>query len=148
MLAGVVTFLALRPAPSVVITNAYYSDDDGQTYFTDSIYRVPPFDHNGKTAVRAAVFTYDNGTKKYVAYLNRYTADWKKKLDSECAQAQSAGKPLSTIADFNSVELVTHGWEVKAPGPASTWIPRNSIQAGEVLNQPSPDGSPREVDVP
>jgi hypothetical protein len=148
LLAAAVAIMALKPQANVVITNAYYTDDDGQTYFSDSIYQVPPFDHNGKTAVRAMVFTYDNGSKEYVAFEMRYTDEWKKKLDAVCAQVVKDGKPLSSVPDFNSVELSQDGWEVKAPGPNHSWVPRNGPKASDVLNQPSPDGSPREADVP
>jgi hypothetical protein len=56
----------------------YYSDDDGQSYFTDSAFKFPPFDHNGKTANAALVF--DDGEKRFVAYLLRFTPEGQKEL--------------------------------------------------------------------
>lgn len=48
---------------------AFYSDDDGQTWFTDSLVKSSPFDHNGKQAFR--VYVYEcNGVAK-VRYLER-----------------------------------------------------------------------------
>jgi hypothetical protein len=35
------------------IDRAFYSDDDGQTYFVDEVDKLVPFDHNGKQAYRA-----------------------------------------------------------------------------------------------
>ena len=40
------------PAP----TSAFYTDDNGKTFFKDNIDKVVPFDHNGKQAYRADVF--------------------------------------------------------------------------------------------
>src|SRR5580700_11847641 len=49
----------------------FYSDDDGQTYFKDSIYKLAPFDHNGRIANIAIVCT--DGTRNFVGYLERFT---------------------------------------------------------------------------
>jgi hypothetical protein len=39
---------------TVDVTKGYFSDDDGNSYYKDSVYNnFPPFDHNGKTAVQA-----------------------------------------------------------------------------------------------
>jgi hypothetical protein len=34
---------------------AFYSDDDGQTWFIESVYKTTPFDHNGRQATRARI---------------------------------------------------------------------------------------------
>ena len=46
-----------KPSPG----SAFYTTDDGATLFTDGADRLPPFDHDGKAAVMAAVFSCDNG---------------------------------------------------------------------------------------
>src|SRR5689334_2706520 len=48
---------------------ACFSDDDGKTFFRDDATKLPPFEHNGKQAVRAIL---DGGQEK-VIYLERYT---------------------------------------------------------------------------
>jgi hypothetical protein len=53
-------------------SRAYFSDDDGATYFVDSFLKPYPFDHNGNPAYRACVYRVGHGTP-YVAYLERYT---------------------------------------------------------------------------
>jgi hypothetical protein len=140
--------VSLRSPSKVIIDSAYYTDDDGKSFFKDTIYCVPPFQHDGKTAVRAMVFTYANGTKEYVAYEMRYTAEWQKKLDAACAQAAKDGKPASSVPEFFSRDLADRGWEVRVPGSDGKWISRNDPQALTAMNNPSPDGSPREADVP
>lgn len=129
----------------MAINSAYYTDDDGQTFFVDSVYRVPPFDHNGKTAVRAMRMTYDDGKKDFVAYLQRFTAPVKKKLDAACAAATAAGKPLSTVREFFSQDVFLNGLEVKKAGPGGTWVPRRSSEGIDIMNTPSPDGSAKEA---
>lgn len=41
--------------------------------FADSADKLPPFDHNGKPAVRVRVWTTDGGTTRYVSHYERYT---------------------------------------------------------------------------
>src|SRR5215210_5554852 len=51
---------------SGTIGKSYYTIDDGKTYFVDASNKIPPFMHEGKEAVRAHVFTCDNGKTKFV----------------------------------------------------------------------------------
>ncbi|MDB5324817.1 MAG: hypothetical protein JWM57_386, partial [Phycisphaerales bacterium] len=86
----------LKPASTSALTKAYYSDDDGKTTFVDGIDRVPPFDHNGKTAVRAVLFTADDHGTSFVGYLERYTPQAARKL-RESQEAAAAGRaPMVT----------------------------------------------------
>src|SRR5271165_3819230 len=55
------------------LTQAWYTDDDGKTWYSGDKSRNPPFDHNGKTAVRAFVFKCDADNREFVGYLERYT---------------------------------------------------------------------------
>jgi hypothetical protein len=105
---------------------AYYTADDGATFFVDDISRVPPFNYGGKTAVRANVF--DCGGQKFVGYLLRYTADAKAKI--EAAHGEGVG---SIMAD---------GTEVKPPLTAdSNWINANKPGAARVYAVHCPGGS-------
>ncbi len=72
-------------------TQAYYSVDDGQTFFADDINLVPPFEKDGKMAVRAHVFTCDGGKTPFVAYLERYTPEAKGKIEAMKEGADPAG---------------------------------------------------------
>ncbi|HSV16405.1 MAG TPA: hypothetical protein VLI90_19230, partial [Tepidisphaeraceae bacterium] len=54
-------------APSRV----YFSDDDGKTFFADDAALIPPFDHNGHTAVMAMVFKCP-GKQPFIGYLLRF----------------------------------------------------------------------------
>ena len=46
--------------PSVA-TKAYFTIDDGKTWFSDDINKVPPFDKDGKQAVKAYVYECPGG---------------------------------------------------------------------------------------
>src|SRR6187549_127395 len=52
----------------------YYTTDDGATTFTAPANLTPPFDHDGKQAVRAIMFSSDGGKTRFVGYLERYSA--------------------------------------------------------------------------
>src|SRR4051812_26728435 len=68
----------------------FFSNDDGNSFFLDDNRKIAPFSKDGKDAYRAYVFKCADG-KKFVAYLERYTADAKKKLEANMA-ASAAGK--------------------------------------------------------
>src|ERR1035437_8173586 len=55
------------------VGKAFYTDDDGVTFFVDSADKIMPFDHNGKPAVGAAVYAAADG-KPFSAYLMRHSA--------------------------------------------------------------------------
>lgn len=51
---------------------AFYSDDNGKTYFPDAAQKATPFKHDGKDAVRALVYQCSDG-KPFVGCLLRHT---------------------------------------------------------------------------
>ena len=127
----------------------FYTVDDGQTWFLDSIYKTPPFDQDGKTAVRALVYSYNNGHKTFCPVVERYDSDMKKRLDDAVAQANRDSKPLSSIALFGSRELLS-GMEVKQAGPGHNWVSRNNVpEATKIFSAvQAPDGSDVDAVVP
>ncbi len=57
LLACAAAYLTYLRQPQIIPKGdkALYTVDDGQTWFADSIYsKVPPFDHDGKIAVRGS----------------------------------------------------------------------------------------------
>lgn len=73
-----------HPTPTVY-NNAFYSDDEGKTWFVDDIGKFPPFDHNGKPAYRAAVFRCARGDP-FVAYLQRFSNREKAEIKAAIAK--------------------------------------------------------------
>ncbi len=126
-----------RPDP----LHVNYSDDDGQTWFTDSVYRVAPFDHNGKMAVMAQIYTYDDGKKQFCGYLSRYTPEAKQQLDAALADAQKRGAPPGSIALYQDRNFMTRSVQFKIPGPNQPWMSNEEAQAKNIFAVHSPDGS-------
>jgi hypothetical protein len=111
-----------HPLPDVV-SHAYYSDDDGQTWFVDTDNNVPPFDHNGKTAVMAFVYQTADG-KQFVQHLEKYP-------DSVTARVVAAFSSGST--EEARALLAGSTPLVKKPGD-KTWVSQTDPQAMPIMS--------------
>jgi hypothetical protein len=101
---------------------AFYTDDEGQTWFIDSVYKTTPFDHDGKQAVRAVIYSYEHGGKQFCAYLMRDNPSDKKRLDDAVATAAAAGKPPSSVDLFEN-QGILNNMQIKQLGPGHPWVP-------------------------
>ncbi len=124
-------------------TERFYSDDDGATWFADDINKIPPFDHNGKQAVRANVYQCGSG-KPFVAYLEKYDDKAKAKLEELQAKMKEVGNnppgpgQVPPGADFEEVSMT--GIMVKKPG-GGNWVRQMDYQhSQEVTTIKCPDG--------
>src|SRR5580765_361837 len=71
----------LRSASAPVSqSQAFFTIDDGKTWFADDAAKLPPFDKDGKQAVRAYVFRSDKG-KVFVNHLERFKPDAKRAIN-------------------------------------------------------------------
>jgi hypothetical protein len=121
------------PAPPLPppLTKAFYTVDDGQTWFVDEIHKASPFDKDGKEACR--VMVYQCGGKQFAGYLQRYTAEGRAKF------AELANKPyLEVVKEIT--ELSTTATEVKKPGD-KTWVPAGDDKASEIMDVACPSGT-------
>lgn len=109
---------------------AYFSDDDGKSYFPDDARKVTPFDHNGKSAVLCFVFSCDDSKTKFVGYLQRYTPEGKKMRES---QLKPAGPKMG-------VEEMIIPIEVKKPGDKE-WVRTTDPRFAAIASVRCPDGS-------
>ena len=132
---------ALWPQKQSRADMAYYSDDDGQTWFADSVYRIPPFDHNGKPALQAAIFTYDDGKKSFCAYLQQYTQSARQQLQKAQADATAHGQPLNSIWQYRDHNFVANNTQVRLPGPGHPWVLLSDPHSNDILTIHAPDGS-------
>lgn len=131
ILAILVIVWEILPArPPRAPTKSFYTDDDGASYFPDDINRVPPFDHNGKDAVRCYVFSCP-GKGKFVGYLEKYTKDMASKI--------LAAKASSNMDALDQLDTDS-GREVKKPGDAK-WIrvATHDAEAENITNVKCPD---------
>lgn len=113
-------------------TKAYFTVDDGKTWFPDDITLIPPFDKDGKQAVRAHIFSCKGGDEPFVAYLERHTPEAKATLEKYRANPDQAPPDGMLIADT--------GTEVKKPG-VGNWVSMANYQKyAEITNINCPDG--------
>ena len=109
-------------------SKAFFSDDDGKTWFIDDIRKIPPFQHNGKPADRAYVFTCDGGKTKWVGYLERFTPAAKE-------QMEDADKRRSSML---MGPLGPPGRQLKTPGAADWTDQSNPPQLAKVMGVSCP----------
>lgn len=91
-------------------TKAFYTIDDGKTWFPDDVKKLPPFEKEGKAAVRVHIFKCP-GEQPFVAYLDRYTPEAKKQMEA------FASKGTTGPSDLAQLQLLSRtGIEYKKPG--------------------------------
>ena len=113
-------------------TKAYYTTDDGATYYKDDINLVAPYDYGGKQAVKADVFKC-GGSGEFVGYLEKYSADAKKVIEDSRTHPQN---------DFGKAEdAASRGLEVKAPLTGDTgWVKNYLPSALKIVTVHCPGG--------
>jgi hypothetical protein len=99
------------------LTKAYYSTDDGKTFFVDDLNKPYPFEHDGKLAYRAYVYEEADDVPK-VAYLERYTARGLARKEELTTQPVNDG-------GAEAAKLLLSETEAKKPG-MDQWIPASS----------------------
>jgi len=130
-------------ASAAAAAQAYYSTDDGAHFFPASADLVPPCDIEGKTAVRAIVFTPDDGKTKFVGYLERYTPQAKKEIETNRAALKAGNRNVGPPT------AAMNGIEVKKPGASNPWVPRSNPQkAGAIMSPTAPGGGALELVMP
>jgi hypothetical protein len=144
VLAGSILVYAYRPARLPETSKAFFSSDDGQTWFTDSAYLLPPFDHDGAQAVSAVVFSGADGGKPFCGYLTRYTPEGRAQLSAAMADAKARSLPPSSVQLFSNPGFLNRYMEVRAPGPGKPWVRSGDPRASEILSVRAPNGSAAE----
>jgi prepilin-type processing-associated H-X9-DG protein len=116
-----------------IATRAYYTIDDGKTWFADDINKIPPFEKDGRPAYRVYVYKCPN-SPPFVSHLERYTPEAKKALEA----MQKAKDPNNPVV---MEDIMLTGIEVKKPGTADNgWVKQMSPAAAKVMELKCPDG--------
>jgi len=113
------------------LKQAYYSDDDGKTFFADDVNKIYPFDHNGKTAYKAYVYEGGDG-QPFVGYLERLTDSARQRI------AELQQNPDGTT-EGQVLTIYATGTQIKLPGD-TRWISPNTTEAERILQVKSPSG--------
>jgi hypothetical protein len=134
-----VAYQLIGNRPHGTALDAFYSDDDGHTWFTDSGSLLPPFDRNGKTVVQA--YVYECNGKQFVGYLERLTPRAIKlthDLEEAIKNARPGDPPPPNLGEMQTARR--WGLEVKKPGDKD-WVSANSSEGIRVEVVKCPDGN-------
>jgi hypothetical protein len=103
---------------------------------------LTPFDHDGKLACQAIVFSTDGGKTKFAGYLLRINPGAKARIDSQMQDFKSGrtrSPPNVGVADV----------EVKRPGAENPWVSRaNYAEAGKIMKPECPANATLEMQIP
>jgi hypothetical protein len=113
---------------------SYYTTDDGATWFTDRMDKIPPFKKDGKDAVRAYVYRDASG-KEFVSHMERYTPEAVRAL----AALETMPPEQRGLEDPASLAGGLDGIEVKRPKD-TTWVRGSEQRAQQIMQPRSPDG--------
>jgi hypothetical protein len=107
--SGYTAYSTRRPSLRVVglQNKAFYSNDDGKTWFIDDVDKPVPFDHKGAKAVIAHIFRCGDG-KPFVVYLESH---------------DSAAKPDDSTRGTSLDSSI----EVKKPGQDRWFSPNPNV---------------------
>ena len=124
-------------------STAFFTSDDGKTFFKDDVNKMVPFDHNGKPAYRADVFQGADG-KQFVGLIYRHTDSGRKEIE-----AYFATKPKDP--DGNARQIMERGrMQVKTVGSGDKGWMLNDEVTMERLQSSVTDasGKPAKLVVP
>ena len=132
------TFALGRPTgPRPPSGLAYYTADDGATWFADAAGKPSPFDHQGKPAYRVYVWKCPHG-KTFVSHLERLAPAAKKRLDDMKARPRVAQSGPSVEVE---IAMLSRDLEVKDPGTGDTgWVKPATPEGEKVTLLTCPDG--------
>jgi hypothetical protein len=138
LLCATFVFLQMRgsSAPSAGNANAYFSVDDGKSWFADDMTNVPPYVKDGKQAIRAFVFRCSDG-KEFVGYLQRFTPDAKHAIE----QIQNPDPNRKGPPDVGAIRMAyTVGREVKRPGDTKWISGAQGPESAQIIAVKCPNG--------
>jgi hypothetical protein len=118
---------------------AFFTVDDGKTWFIDDASQLAPFQHDGKDAVRA--YVVECNSKRYVNHLERYTPEGKQAM-LRLREAVKTGPPPGSLV----AAAQQRGREVKRPGDA-TWTIINTPAGDAIVTLKAPPGASGEPTV-
>lgn len=111
-----------RPASGM----AFYTVDDGKTFFREAASQDSPFQKDGKPAYRVAVWKCATCGTDFVCYLERFK---EKKVNAGSA-------PSGAVAMGNGRDV-----DVKAPGaPETTWVKLTTEEGIKLTSPKCPKG--------
>jgi hypothetical protein len=115
----------------------FFSADDGRTWFPGDAAKLPPIEHEGKTAYRVRVFKCPADGSEFVSHLERFSAEDKKQLEAQITALLAEGRKVD-VAQMG----VSPTMQVKKPGNKD-WLsmrPQTSAEYQRVTQPRCPTG--------
>jgi len=132
---GIIVWQMLPERTPRIVSKAYYTIDDGRTWFEDTADKLTPFDKDGKEAVRAHLFKCGENGEKFVGYLEKLDPRVRGRLDQFNANPSNRGRVMPGQAEAEDT-----GRLVKRPMD-KTWIPESNPNAARVTTIKCKDGT-------
>ena len=136
LLAGLaVAFLPAGGAGRAAGAKAFYTVDDGKTWFAADAGKIAPFEQDGRQAVRTYVYRCADGTE-FVNHLEQFKPEAKRALEAARPGADGQSRPNKAAVQA----AYTGGRQVKRPGETK-WVGAGNFQAAaRVTAVRCPDG--------
>jgi hypothetical protein len=121
-----------RPGPTNAAgtDQAYFSDDDGASYFAEDGMKIPPFSRNGKLAYSAQIFRCGSD-KPFVGYLGKFSDVKKKEIEAAVKAAQFSPRILRAAMS----QML-----IKKPGPGKWVSPDDASTYEKIQTITCPNG--------
>lgn len=110
---------AYKPAQS------YFTVDDGRTYFTDDITKLPPFEHDGQEAVQCYLFRC--GETRFVGYLMKLPPQVKHEMETFAAAGREFPRPQPHgDGEETGRQRMASGWQCRRRGAHASALPEQA----------------------
>lgn len=127
------------------VTKAFFTTDDGKTYFVDDAKHIPPYKvdkpgdpNHGKTAYRVQVFKCGDSAP-FISHMEKYAEEDRKKLVEMMANAGDRGVPVPMMY-MGGANIM-----IKKPGSGERgWVkltPQTTQQYMNIMQPKCPDGT-------
>lgn len=116
---------------------AFYTVDDGATWFADDATKLAPFDYKGKQAVACYVYKCGESGPSWVSHLMRYTPEGKRQREQQRTSDDGALMVAQALVQSNI--------EVKEAKGTGEWVSVNDPRAARIQEVRCPDGSKENI---
>ena len=118
---------------------AFYTVDDGASWFKDEADKIAPYDYKGRQAVMCFVYKCGDKGQPWISHLMRYTAEGKRQREEQV-------KNKGGVNLVGSDSLLRPQLEVKEAKSGDTaWVSVNDPRAAEIQKLQCPDGSTNDI---
>lgn len=126
LIASYVIFSQATGGPNA--NKAFFSLDDGKSWFADDKTKAAPFLVDGKEALKA--YVVQCGGRKSVALLEKYTPAYKQKIDQVLMEIAKSGTSAGLDTRLSTLMAEENSRIYKAPG-GTDWM--TAGQAGAIM---------------